>query len=78
MSVSPAAEGGFFVPEDMREELLARHLFDFTLWIGRALVRARLLSPGEVAAKTDGELLALPGIGPARLRQIRSKLGRAA
>lgn len=50
-------------------------LTDLPLEVADALVAAGYERMSDVAGATDAELLATPGIGPARLRMIRELTG---
>jgi hypothetical protein len=40
-----------------------------------ALARAHLTDPAQLARSSDAQLLAIPGIGPQRLRAVRAVVG---
>lgn len=52
------------------------HAFGFTLRTLHPLIRAKILTAGDLRKKSDQELLALPGIGETNLNEIRSFLVR--
>jgi hypothetical protein len=60
---------------DKRVERLVKKLDSANVADVQALVDAGFSTPQLIKAASDQEILAIPGIGPAKLAALRSRLG---